>query len=272
MLLTRQALQDRVLVPLVHELRDNATWYAAALAPHRGQAQVAFESTLAVPYDNGLAIYSRSCGFCHGAVGNGHGDEAPRLAVRPEDLPQLRITPDKLDDVLRHGVPGSAMPVFDFYLESELRLLKAFLRGKIGLALRVERLANAPGPEAANQARETFQGTCSVCHGKDGRGTLRGRELLPPVPDWTQLTTSPSREYFVISEGYSGTLMRPFRVLSPEVRRGLVSLVHGFYSGGKAATALSVSDTPAAPPPSPALSLPPEQPPYLEAPISWTGG
>jgi mono/diheme cytochrome c family protein len=233
MLLTRQILQDRVLVPLVEDLRANAAVYATSLAPYRGQAELAFAGTLAVPYDNGLAIYSRSCSFCHGAVGNGRGDEAGRLSVQPENLPELRMTRDKLDQVLRYGIAGSAMPVFDYYLESELALLRAFLRDKVGMRESVEPVPRRPSSATEASARQLYDGTCSVCHGADGHGSPRGLAFAPPVPDFARLSPTPARAFQVVTQGYPGTMMRSFASEPEEVRWALVQLVQDFYRGGR---------------------------------------
>ncbi len=235
MLLTRQILQDRVLYPLGQALRANAVAHAASLAPYRAQALAAFEGTLAVPYDNGLALYSRSCSFCHGAVGNGQGAAAPRLAVRPEDLTALRITDRELDRILLHGVPGSAMPVFDFYLASELDLLRHFVRHRVGLHERVEAVGVPISEGAAAEAQQLFARTCSVCHGKDGRGSDQGRAFRPPVPNLTELSAAPSYDFQIISNGYPGTLMRSFVDVPEPVRWAAVKLVQGFYTGGSSA-------------------------------------
>jgi len=231
MLMTRQILQDRVLLPLVQDLRENAVLHSSALAPYRGAAQAAFAATLAVPYNNALAIYTRSCSFCHGAVGNGQGDSAGELVVRPENLTEIRLTQDKLHEILREGVRGSAMPVFDFYLKDEIALLRGFLREKVGLREPVE-VAARPQPAAATgAAKQLFDGTCSVCHGSDGRGSATGLAFAPPVPDLTRLSVTPAYGFAVVSEGYPGTMMRSFASEPEEVRHAAVALIQEFYLG-----------------------------------------
>lgn len=235
MLLTRQLLQDRVLYPLGQALRANAVAHNEALEPYRAEALAAFQGTLAVPYDNGLALYSRSCSFCHGAVGNGRGDAAGNLAVPPENLTALRMTDRKLTDTLLRGVPGSAMPVFDFYLDTELDLLREFVRYKVGLHREVETFARPLPDDAAAEAKRLFDQTCAVCHDKDGRGSARGLVFAPPVPDLGQLSAKPDYDFQVISNGYPGTMMRSFADVAEPVRWAVVKLVQGFYTGGTSA-------------------------------------
>lgn len=232
MFLTRQLQQDRVLYPFEKALAANADIHRAQLAPYRGPALAAFRGSLATSYDNGLAIYSRSCGFCHGAVGNGQGENAGELSVPPEDLTRLRMGDDKLNRVLLGGIDGSAMPRFDFYLASELALLRTFLREKVGLRQAAERVDHALGAPERKAAADVFATTCSVCHGKDGRGSERGRALRPPVPDFTTVSFAASRAYQIVTQGYPGTLMRDFGDLPEDVRWALVERVQSFYGGG----------------------------------------
>lgn len=234
MLLTRQLLQDRVLIPLGEALRANAVAHSAALEPYHAQAVSAFQSSLAVSYDNGLALYSRSCAFCHGAVGNGRGDAAGNLAVPPENLTALRLTDRKLTDTLLHGVPGSAMPVFDFYLDTELDLLRDFVRNKVGLQQQVEPVTRPILDVAATEAKRLFNETCAVCHDKGGHGSARGLSFAPPVPDLAQLSAKPDYDFQVISNGYPGTMMRAFVDVPEPVRWAVVKVVQGFYTGGTA--------------------------------------
>lgn len=232
MFLTRQLLQDRVLYPLEKALRRNAEVHSARLEPFRGPALAAFQASLATPYDDGLAIYTRSCAFCHGAVGNGQGDSAPMLDIPPEDLTRLRMGDEKLNAILLGGVDGTAMPRFDFYLDTELALVRAFLREKVGLKARVERFTHPLTEAARAQARDVFGQTCAVCHGDDGRGSERGRAMRPAAVDFADIALAPSRAFQIVTEGYPGTLMHGYPELPAEVRWALVGRVQQLYRGG----------------------------------------
>lgn len=77
----------------------------------------------------GQALYARHCLHCHGAGGAGDGPTAKYLDPKPRDyrLGIYKFTstaaPEKasredLADILRHGIPGTAMPAYRL-LESE---------------------------------------------------------------------------------------------------------------------------------------------------------
>jgi hypothetical protein len=83
MLLTRQFLQDALLVPLNLQLDKNAAAYQASLSPAGAPPLERYRLVSEVPYDNPLTVYAHSCRFCHGAVANGQGPEAASLEVPP---------------------------------------------------------------------------------------------------------------------------------------------------------------------------------------------
>ncbi len=232
MLLTRQLLQDRVLFPLGQALRANAGIHNASLQPFSAAAHAAFAGSLATPYDTGLALYSRSCAFCHGAVGNGQGDSAGDLDIPPEDLTRIRMRDGPLTEILLKGIPGSPMPVFDFYLNSELASLRGFLRDKVRLAEKVEAFSAPLATADRTQGERLFDETCSVCHGLDGRGSATGRPMRPPPPDLTQIGFAPSRAFQIVTEGYRGTLMRSFATVPEGVRWAVVHRVQQLYRPG----------------------------------------
>jgi mono/diheme cytochrome c family protein len=246
MFLTRQLLQDRILYPFEHALRKNAEVHSARLRPFRGPALAAFQASLATPYDDALAIYTRSCSFCHGAVGNARGDSAGQLDIPPEDLTRLRMGDEKLNAILLAGVDGTAMPRFDFYLDSELAALRTFLRDKVGLKRAVEKVTYPLTDAARAQGQEVFHRTCAVCHGDDGHGSDRGRAMRPAPPDFAEISLAPSRAFQVITDGYPGTLMHGYPDLPEQTRWALVERVLRFYRGGVDAAGEPVASVDAA--------------------------
>ena len=229
MLLTRQFLQDRVLVPVDRQLAINAQAYRATLGAQRAQPLAAYRTISEVPYDNPLTIYARSCHVCHGAVGNGLGPEAGNLLVAPEDLTNLRLHDQELRRILRHGIPGSAMPEFGFYTDKRLDELMGFLRNSVGLAAMPEPMPVQPSNEARLEANRTFADTCATCHGPDGRGAALSRPFMPPPPDLTKLSLSPARDFQVLTEGYPGTMMPSFASLPESTRWALVERARSLY-------------------------------------------
>lgn len=175
--------------------------------------------------DEGVAsaaeLFELHCSACHGPVGAGDGPAVAWLFPPPRDFTQGRFRmvssvqggPDFSDvlDVLRRGMPGSAMPSFAWMDEAELESLAAHVLALVedglvrrrldeaareGLALspdearRETRRAFAPGepvvapPEVSVDADLLERGEtvylerCAACHGSDGRAE-------DDVPQWT---------------------------------------------------------------------------------------
>ncbi|MDD4861892.1 MAG: cytochrome c, partial [Smithellaceae bacterium] len=71
-----------------------------------------------------------------------------------------------------------------------------------------------------------YEETCSLCHGRDGRGSALSKGFQPPPPDFTVYSLSPERVFDVIKNGYPGTTMSPFGSLTADVRWGLVKIIN----------------------------------------------
>ena len=224
MLVARQFLQDRVLAPghaqavAVREARSKA------LAPFRQQALAAFTVKLETVYDNGETIYDGACQPCHGTAGHGDGPVAGRLLVPAADLAAIRADREYIYGILKDGTPGSAMPYFRLYDKEKLdKVLDT-------LSTRFSMFAAAPKPahEPDLEAQTVWEETCSVCHGTDGAPTPFGRTLRPEPPDLRRFSLTPERALTIITEGYPGTVMQPYRALPEEVRRDLVAIGNSF--------------------------------------------
>lgn len=224
MLVARQFLQDRVLAPghaqaiAVREARSKA------LAPFRQQALAAFTVKLETVYDNGETIYDGACQPCHGTAGHGDGPVAGRLLVPAADLAAIRADREYIYGILKDGTPGSAMPYFRLYDKEKLdKVLDT-------LSTRFSMFAAAPKPahEPDLEAQTVWEETCSVCHGTDGAPTPFGRTLRPEPPDLRRFSLTPERALTIITEGYPGTVMQPYRALPEEVRRDLVAISNSF--------------------------------------------
>jgi mono/diheme cytochrome c family protein len=84
-------------------------------------------------------LYRRHCGHCHGTTGDGLGPTALLLNPYPRDYRQGKFKfksterPDKpttadLETILRHGIPGTAMPSFDLLPDTQLQVLIEYVK------------------------------------------------------------------------------------------------------------------------------------------------
>jgi mono/diheme cytochrome c family protein len=226
MLLTRQFLQDRTLLPLQKRLEANAIAYGNELKPFERQTLDAYGASLKVVYDNGETIYSKSCSFCHGEQGDGKGLEAKGLSIPPEDISAIRTTRRYLHTILAKGVSGSAMPYFTVFDRYKLDSLIDYLDKKYHVLSLPEPLPVKISDEIFQQAEKIYEETCSLCHGRDGRGSALSKGFQPPPPDFTVYSLSPERAFDVIKNGYPGTTMSPFGSLTADVRWGLVKIIN----------------------------------------------
>jgi mono/diheme cytochrome c family protein len=225
MLLARQWMRDKKLVPLDQRLQANATGYHRELAAFQPEALQEYRTYLRTGYRSGETIYQKSCSFCHGENGNGNGVEAKNLAVPPADLSAVRADRAYLRNVILKGIPGSSMPYFAFLDKGELDRLLAYLDTAGHVFSPPGPIPVTVSPAALDQAKATYRTSCSVCHGADGRGTELSRGFQPRPPDFTAYSLAPRRAFDVISRGYPGTVMPSFASLPADVRWGLVQVV-----------------------------------------------
>lgn len=168
---------------------------------------------LAVSADRGSGLYVTYCATCHGSSGRGDGASAYLLSPAPRDFGSTKFrlvstlngapTEDDLLAVLERGMPGSAMPPWEWMTESDLRALAAYVRelaiaGRAddlqrlaeeddevlerGEAIEIATRAMTPGdpvpvpPDCSGDAldlqagRRFFLANCVQCHGVDGTG------------------------------------------------------------------------------------------------------
>jgi len=88
---------------------------------------------------HGRAVYLRNCQSCHGICGDGNGDYAQTLRIKPRDFTagvyKWRSTPTGSlstdEDLLRtlsKGVPESGMPAFAGMPEQDRRAVIAYIK------------------------------------------------------------------------------------------------------------------------------------------------
>jgi len=229
MLLTRQFVQNRNLLPFTDKLRANAVTYAKELEPYSQEALNRYKSDLEIIYDKGDTIYLRSCAFCHGENGDGKGSEAKNLEIPPENLSSIRTSRAYFETLLVEGVPGSAMPYFTFFDRDRLANLFAYLDEKYRIASFPEASPVKISDSGYRKAEGVYTQICSTCHGPDGKGSKFSQGFKPKPEDFTVYNLSPRRGFDIITNGYPGTAMPPFSGLPEGVRWGLVRIVNGFY-------------------------------------------
>ena len=84
-------------------------------------------------------LYQEYCASCHGVSGDGTGDLAYLVYPKPRDftggkfkikstLPGLPPTDDDLFKTIRQGMPGTAMPAFNFLKDDEIKSLTGVIK------------------------------------------------------------------------------------------------------------------------------------------------
>ena len=138
---------------------------------------------------HGRAVYLRNCQSCHGICGDGNGDYAPTLRIKPRDFTagvyKWRSTPTGSlptdEDLLRtlsKGIAESGMPAFAGMPEQDRRAVISYIKS---LSPRfnsepVEKPIPIP-PEPAMTMESVTKGRlayermgCMACHGAAGNG------------------------------------------------------------------------------------------------------
>jgi cytochrome c oxidase cbb3-type subunit III len=122
-----------------------------------------------VEANRGKQIFSSSCAQCHGLDGKG-SERAPNIA----DTPAVqRLSDSKILQFIQNGVPGTGMPAFHSFDDSQVRAVVAYLRMLQGK----NKTAALPGnPE---QGKLLFFGRagCSQCHMVAGNGGFIASDL-----------------------------------------------------------------------------------------------
>lgn len=179
---------------------------------------------------DGVAVYLQNCAGCHGERGDGRGATSLSLAIPArrfgEDKFRLATTANgvpsdaDLTGLIRHGIPGTAMPAFPHLRDDEVAAAIDRVRDltRRGIYERLRRKAEADGdadlaelsqaadrmaapgspvevpprfaaatPESLAHGRQVFVATCASCHGPEGRGDG------PQVKDLKNDDGSPTR-------------------------------------------------------------------------------
>ena len=224
MLTGRQLLQDAALAPMHDTAVAAREARAAALAPFSQKALENFALKLRTVYDNGDTIYDGACAPCHGLDGRGQGPEARHLRIPAADLAAIRADRGYAYALIRDGVPGSGMPYFRLYDRKKLEVVLDTLDKRYSM------LTDTPQPphDITPQALTVWIDVCAVCHAANGAVSDFGKTLRPAPPDLRRLSVSHQRALHVITEGYPGTVMQPFRHLPAPILDDL-AVISGLF-------------------------------------------
>ena len=225
MLLTRQLIQNKKIIPLENRVTANALTYDQELQPYAQAALTRYQASLALSYDRAETLYLRSCAFCHGKNAAGNGIEAKNLEVPPENLAAMRTTLEYLYKIILGGVRGTGMGYFSIYDRYQLDNLITYLHEKYQVLGPPGELPAAIPPQALARSEDMYRQTCAVCHGLDGQGAALSQGFQPPPPNLALYSLTPARTFAVITQGYPGTMMPAFGDAPEEVRWGLVKIV-----------------------------------------------
>lgn len=116
--------------------------------------------------DAGKVRFAQACAACHGA--NAEGGRGPNLA-RSDRV--RGFTDDELFNVIRRGVPGTAMPAFPLP-NNTIWQIAAFLRSLSTPAFLVPIAGDVDAGEAVYRKAD-----CASCHMLYGRGGFLGPDL-----------------------------------------------------------------------------------------------
>ena len=108
----------RALVAYIHRL------HLSSVAPSIHQA---------ANLNEGKSLFAANCASCHGDTGAGNGPAAGALAPSPTNFHLKKPTEDRAWEVLKNGVPGTAMPPWQSQLSADQRhALVEFVRSLYG--------------------------------------------------------------------------------------------------------------------------------------------
>jgi len=118
---------------------------------------------------SGSAIFSASCGACHGSDGRG-GEQAPNIATRND---VVLLSDAELVHIVENGIPGTGMPAFSYLGNDRVRSVVQYLRTLQGIG-GTKTIRGDPG-----MGESLFYGkaACAKCHMVDGQGGFLGSDL-----------------------------------------------------------------------------------------------
>jgi len=231
------------------------------LAAVAGPADAAAAATDGRP-SNGKLVYQRYCVSCHGDLGNGQGEAAEFMAIKPRDYRQgtfkWRSTPSgslpldaDLEHTLHNGLFGTFMPTWKWIDQRSRTDVIAYIKTfstRFGTEKPADAIVIPPDPgysEASVKlgAAVYEKYNCSQCHGAHGQGDGPSSHELKD--DWGQAIVpydlskghvkcgdKSTDIYRVFMAGLSGTPMPTFAdSLSPSDAWDLVHFIQSLSPG-----------------------------------------
>jgi len=132
-------------------------------------------------------LYQEYCASCHGVSGDGTGDLAYLVYPKPRDftggkfkikstLPGLPPTDDDLFKTISQGMPGTAMPAFNFLKDDEIKSLTDVIKEFCSLnnqnVQKISIPAELPSTgKIIDLGKSIYKELgCNMCHGNTGKG------------------------------------------------------------------------------------------------------
>jgi len=137
--------------------------------------------------EDGQRLFVGSCANCHGP----DGDAVPGVDLGHGQF-RRASTDDELVDIIRRGVPGTAMPPGN-YSNTQATQIVAYLRS---LATSAQKPTTA-GDAGRGQVLFEGKGQCLTCHGVSGKGSRLG----PDLSDVGQLRRASDLERALLDPG-----------------------------------------------------------------------
>ena len=92
----------------------------SAATPYSIHDQAPVMQGLSAQEKQGAALYQANCAFCHAADGTGQNWIGAFLEPHPRNLTTMQgMTSDRLENVIRDGLPGTTMPAWRHVLNDE---------------------------------------------------------------------------------------------------------------------------------------------------------
>jgi cytochrome c oxidase cbb3-type subunit 3 len=170
-----------------------------------GRSDVSAQHDTASDIDDGGRVFRDTCANCHGP----DGDEVAGIDLGRGVFRRAKSDQD-LIQIIRNGIPGTAMPATNFAEEQAARVV-AYLRSVAAS----KRSASGVGTTDRGKAVFEGKGACTTCH----RVNAAGARLGPDLSNIGQLRRSVELEASVVDPG--AEILAPNRTYRVVTREGV---------------------------------------------------